>query len=482
MNINMRKVPQSPEKYTLRGGNMKKIIPLVCLFFCVQNSFAQKETSKATLLKFAGYKDDDKKVDSLIGFTTNSLTNEPKEMIETGLIMLAQSLKENDFIIHSYSNAIIGNGYRILGNSSKSLPYNQKSVDYALKSGNASLIAYSKNQMGHVYKDRENWKEALKLYSSAVIYAKKGINKKVKCWTSMNLGAVYLKINKLDSALIYLQSAYETQTNDANLPYILLSLGSVHTKLGNLQLGKTYCDMAIENAEKKQNSRYLIQAYIAMAENLNALNQPDSCLAYSKKAIEKIGSGKYFYLSIKPAKMIANIYEKSNCDSTLKYANIFQVANDSFFSKKANEQVEIMSAEYDLRQMELAASNEKEAENKKLNIQFALIALGIIIFLTLYLLLSRSFITSTQAIEFFGVLALLIVFEFLNLLLHPLLESITNHTPVFMLLALVCIASILIPIHHKLEKWATNKLIKKNKEVRLENAKKTIIKLEEEPN
>lgn len=180
--------------------------------------------------------------------------------------------------------------------------------------------------------------------------------------------------------------------------------------------------------------------------------------------------------------MIANIYEKSNCDSTLKYANIFQVANDSFFSKKANEQVEIMSAEYDLRQMELAASNEKEAENKKLNIQFALIALGIIIFLTLYLLLSRSFITSTQAIEFFGVLALLIVFEFLNLLLHPLLESITNHTPVFMLLALVCIASILIPIHHKLEKWATNKLIKKNKEVRLENAKKTIIKLEEEPN
>jgi hypothetical protein len=51
-----------------------------------------------------------------------------------------------------------------------------------------------------------------------------------------------------------------------------------------------------------------------------------------------------------------------------------------------------------------------------------------------------------------------------------------------MLLALVCIASILIPIHHKLEKWATNKLIKKNKEVRLENAKKTIIKLEEEPN
>jgi tetratricopeptide (TPR) repeat protein len=298
----------------------------------------------------------------------------------------------------------------------------------------------------------------------------------------MNLGVVYLKINKLDSALIYLQNAYETQDNDINLAYILLSLGSAHTKLGNLKLGNTYCEMAIENAKKVQIDRYLILAYIAMSENLYALNQTDSCLVYSKKAIEKIGNGKYFYLSINPAKMIASIYENSSCDSTLKYAKIFQFANDSFFSKKANEQVEIMSAQYDLRQMELAAAKEKEAEDQKQNIQFALIALGIIILITLYLILSRSFITSTQMIEFFGVMALLIVFEFLNLLLNPLLENITNHTPVLMLLVLVCMAAILIPLHHKLEKWATNTLIKKNKEVRLAKAKKTIITLEEETN
>jgi amino acid transporter len=132
--------------------------------------------------------------------------------------------------------------------------------------------------------------------------------------------------------------------------------------------------------------------------------------------------------------------------------------------------------------MELAAAKEKEAEDQKQNIQFALIALGIIILITLYLILSRSFITSTQMIEFFGVMALLIVFEFLNLLLNPLLENITNHTPVLMLLVLVCMAAILIPLHHKLEKWATNTLIKKNKEVRLAKAKKTIITLEEETN
>ena len=72
---------------------------------------------------------------------------------------------------------------------------------------------------------------------------------------------------------------------------------------------------------------------------------------------------------------------------------------------------------------------------------------------------------------------MLLVFEFLNLLLHPFLERITHHSPVLMLLVLVCIAALLVPLHHRLEKLATTKLVEKNKEIRLANAKKTIEKL-----
>ncbi|MBL0007055.1 MAG: hypothetical protein IPP25_07660 [Saprospiraceae bacterium] len=46
-----------------------------------------------------------------------------------------------------------------------------------------------------------------------------------------------------------------------------------------------------------------------------------------------------------------------------------------------------------------------------------------------------------------------------------------------MLLGLVCIAGLLVPLHHKLEKWATERLVEKNKRVRLEMARKTIEKL-----
>jgi len=76
------------------------------------------------------------------------------------------------------------------------------------------------------------------------------------------------------------------------------------------------------------------------------------------------------------------------------------------------------------------------------------------------------------------VVALLMVFEFINLFIHPYLGNLTHHSPLLMLTIMVCIAALLIPIHHWLEKWITHRLVEKNKKIRLTAAKKTIAKLE----
>ena len=84
---------------------------------------------------------------------------------------------------------------------------------------------------------------------------------------------------------------------------------------------------------------------------------------------------------------------------------------------------------------------------------------------------------NTKVIEFLGVTGLLVVFEFINLIIHPYLAHYTNDSPVAMLIVLVLIAMLLVPLHHKLEKWATTRLVEKNKQIRLAAAKKTIEKL-----
>src|SRR5262249_44739322 len=157
---------------------------------------------------------------------------------------------------------------------------------------------------------------------------------------------------------------------------------------------------------------------------------------------------------------------------------LYRMANDSLFSAKTIQQTQLMSFEEELRQKELATEKLQIEEQNKKNIQYVLIALVIVTLIILYLLLSRSFITNTKMIEFLGIIALLIVFEFLNLVLHPFLERITYHSPALMLLALVVIAALLVPLHHRIEKWTIFKLIEKNKRVRLAAAKKTIEQLD----
>ncbi len=201
-------------------------------------------------------------------------------------------------------------------------------------------------------------------------------------------------------------------------------------------------------------------------------------MAYAKKAIDIVKNTAFSNKSIKPAKLLLDIYENTNSDSAVKYFKIYKAANDSLFSAKTIQQTQAMAFENELRQQQLTEEKLKTDEQRRQNIQFALIAFGIITFIILFLLLSRRIITNTKMIEFMGVVALLIVFEFFNLLLHPFLERVTHHSPVLMLLALVCIAALLVPLHHKLEKWATAKLVEKNKQIRLAAAKKTIEQLE----
>ncbi|MBL0201510.1 MAG: tetratricopeptide repeat protein [Chitinophagaceae bacterium] len=457
---------------------MKKIITLFCFIAGMQTVFAQKKNVDSILQKVTVERNEDKKFDLLISLIGTEINNNPEWCIETGLKILNQSQSDNRNIEMTVAYSFLGQGYRLLGNSIKALDYHHKAIATAEKTNNLSALAFAENQTAHIYRDREEYDKAATIYLSSTAHADKGKNETIKAWAPANLGAVYLATNNLDSSLMYSQRAYEIFVRlkiiDNNKGFLFTNLGGVHSKMGNTQLAVSYFNMAINGYEGTSNSRYLNMLYNGLAEHYQRFKQTDSCAFYARKAIAVVNNTSFFYLSSKPAKLLADIYEKTNCDSTLKYAKVVKTASDSLTSSKTNQQILLMTFEEDLRQQEVAAEKLKEEEQRKQNIQYALIALGIIVLLTLYLLLSRSFITNTKLIEFFGVVALLIVFEFLNLLLHPFLERVTHHSPVLMLLALVCIAALLVPLHHKVEKWATLKLVEKNKQIRLAAAKKTI--------
>jgi hypothetical protein len=292
-----------------------------------------------------------------------------------------------------------------------------------------------------------------------------------------------------DSGMVYAQKAVNMDTEMKNYQQLALSIS---TLAENYIAAKEY-DIALPFLRKSMNyyetkqatpSNYLYSYLMNdFSQVFLAIHQYDSANYYAHKALAFSIPAEYKDQNMRSYEYLYKSFEETkHQDSVNIYFRLAMTTKDSIFSFEKTKSIEALRFREELRQQELKTEEIKIANERKQNIQYALIALGIIVFIILFLLLSRTFITNTKLIEFFGVMALLIVFEFLNLLLHPTIEKITDHTPILMLLALVVIASILIPLHHRLEKWTTNKLVAKNKEIRLAKAKKTIENLDDPSN
>ncbi len=151
---------------------------------------------------------------------------------------------------------------------------------------------------------------------------------------------------------------------------------------------------------------------------------------------------------------------------------------DSLITEQKANQLQGLIINQQLKEAEQQAKAERDAEQRRHNVEYVMIALGIVVFVMLFLLLSRSVVVNTRVIEIVGVIGLLIMFEFINLVIHPYLAEFTNESPLPMLLILVAIAAVIVPLHHRLEHWVKHKLVEKNQAIRLAKGKRTMEKSE----
>lgn len=418
-------------------------------------------------------KDDNLRIELIYALYAATSENDPQISIEREQQVLQAAQQHNDCIAEAMALAATGASYRLMGNTAKGLAYHLKALSIAEHTGNLKLMAYIKVNMGNIYRDRLDFERAVSLYRSSERDAVLSGSYKIESWNLGNLGIIYLELHKLDSALMYSQRAYEIckrYAYDQFLSDILSQLGGIHGKLGNAELAVGYYQSAIAEAGKTKNPRYLNWAYYGLADYYTDAGEADSGALYARKAINSVEHTAFLNLAREPAKMLAAYYSNNNCDSTLKYAELYRVSNDSLYNIKAVQQIQLLTFEEQMRQQELAQQKLLSEEQRKQNIQYALIAIVLVTMLVLYLLFGHRVITSTRWIQFFGVFALLNVFEFLNLLMNPLLEWLTNDRPVYMFLALVAIAALLVPLHNRIEAWAVKVLLEKNERLRLKKA------------
>ncbi len=301
-------------------------------------------------------------------------------------------------------------------------------------------------------------------------------------------GKTYEQLGIIDSAYTYVQEGlamYYRKFKGKNVfgGGFQSELGIIYSKMGKEQLAFEFFRQSFQLSSEVNNFRILARSYCEFAEHFDRFHQQDSAIYYATKGFLIDQQFNLLVQQLQASTLLTKLYKQENkIDSAFKYQQLMIETRENVFSNEKINRMQTLEFNEQLRQQELASEKTKSEVERNQNIQYALIAIGLVILIILFLFLSRSFITNTKLISFFGVIALLLVFEFLNLLMHPFLERITHHSPILMLLALVCIAALLVPLHHKLEKWTTIKLVEKNKATRLTIAKKTIQKLEDNIN
>ena len=468
---------------------MKKLLICLCYFIVVQSGFTQNKTDSLKVV-LAATTNPIKRFDlySKIGeeyFSSGNNNLDSASCLK--MLQIAQQLNNDSLLAISYN--FIGNIFLLnTGDYSKALEFFFKGVPLAEKENDKRRLSSLYVDISIVYENLGNPNEQIfyirKAESTLPEKSSPMYNYMVR-QIQYNYSRYFLSVRKPDSAMHYTQALNETNLRLSSLlyeSYAQMLLGGVHEQLGDKELANFHFKRANAQSDSMQ---YSYVKFIIKPVYINFLLKSNKIAAAQEQAQQLLTTGKQlnnYDFKQAAAGFLRTVYDSlGQPDSAYYYARLESAFRDSVFSKEKTNKIQSLAFSEQLRISEEDAKNRQEANQRKQNIQYALLALGIITFILLFLLLSRRFITNTKVIKFLGVVTLLIVFEFLNLLLHPFLEQITHHSPVLMLLALVCIAALLVPFHHKLEKWATNKLVEKNKQIRLASAKKTIQELEKAP-
>lgn len=447
---------------------------LFCLIFLSFSAFGKDDNTEQLLKKVSLEVNPDNKIDLIVSYLALPAHESEFKKAQIARNILKYSYSHKDKISEVLALKEISFFYLTSSKNSEGLALCLKALKLAEKEQNDKLIGYVKVTLGFF---EEDFSKALSLYKDCITIANKIHDENLKLEAYKNISDLCLENDKIDQALKYSQKEYELTLKlkkFQDIGYTYLTFAEIHRKLKNDDLAVSYYNMSIKAAKKINSKRQLGWAYNYKGLFFLEKTQLDSAKVCALKAIASFEKSAQKDGAITGAKILLDIYKNTNIDSAFKYSEKLRTGVLKYMEESNSKEQFNLKLNEELRQKSLAEEKEKLEEEKKQNLQYTFITIGILILLTFYLLISKSVLVSSKLLKFIGIISLLIVFEFINLLIHPFLERITHHSPVLILLALVAIAAILVPLHHKVEHLLVGKLIEKNKHLKIKKALDTI--------
>jgi|GEM_PF-1988659 len=465
---------------------IKYIFCTAILLTVLQTVYAQLSTTDSLRQKLKSTKKFEERFKLLTQLNAEYLQRgftDSMRLVTKDMLYMARQTHNDTLVVQSYLN--IGNYLANKTDFEASLEFYFKALHLAEDLKLTETLILLNNNIGGEYEDLNNYNEAIK-YTRKVkqllaqdlkqeLHSEKSeasrVEKKrkdvLRVFNNWHMAYDYLNLGKPDSAMQYLKLAVSliksqklagNQTNFIQA-HINWTYAQVYEQLSNPAAAALY-----QHAIKFSDSLGLNTPYVLTlnsysrflynkAQYKEARSSALTALHEAQKinfALEVIGS----------AASLSKVYTAMQMpDSALYYYRLKDAYQEKIFNQQRISRLQDITFTEQIHQAEEQARLADLEEQRKHNLQYAAIAIAIITFVVIFLLLSRSAKVSPRLIEFLGVVGLLILFEFINLLLHPFIGEYTHHSPLLMLMIMVVIAGLLVPMHHKIEHWMKHKFI-----------------------
>lgn len=338
-----------------------------------------------------------------------------------------------------------------------------RAIDYAVKGtqqldriisgANPYNRVQDYNNLGKLYGRKKNFDVSMSYYDRALRLADSLNFEPIKALMYQSIVDGYMGANEPQKALDYFNSH----------PQMIAFLKSVNFEyLIDQSYGYIYARM-----EKYDSALYYYNRVAPYAERMNTFNSfgyfGDMGVIYRETSNFKLAeefllkardlantTGNLTYMG-SIAEQLDTLYrDKGDFKQALYYNGLGHTYQDSL--KSLNKEKEMLQLEITDEQQRQARLDREALEQKRKrdNIQYLAITIGIAALFVILVMLGM-FRVSARTIKMIGFFAFLMFFEFIFLIFKKNIYSITKGEPWRDLLFMICLAAILLPLHHWLE-------------------------------
>lgn len=347
--------------------------------------------------------------------------------------------------------------YNRLGNHPLALENYIHSLKIEEQRGYADNIAIAHMDISLLYVSEKDTKKALyyALIADSIIQKNNTADfAGLALYSLLNIGDIYEKADKLPEALSYTTRCYNSALKAGNqliTGSALNNLGNIYVKMGIPRQAIICYVTSIPYLTAMYDNNTLSEGNLGLAKAYRNTGMNDSAKYYAHLSYDISSEHSFLQQALNASTFISQLYKtENNIDSAFAYQEIMIGLNDSIASREKIKQLQLITTEEQLRQYEIKAKAEEEKEELRQKLQLLAIGIMIPVFFLVSAYISRKKVHK-KVIEFSGIVSLLLLFEYITLLIHPIVAETTHHSPFLEIIIFICIAAIITPTHHKIE-------------------------------